>query len=158
MIKRQIMREDCEKCAESLKDNYKGFADFKQKRFYPIIIDFEKKHGFQEGVVQVHAYHENNRGKIKGYNLFNVKEFNPLKPGCWKLGEKYRVYDSYEDCLKDYERILKRTYLPAWKNRHNAYLFFKGLVSHERLKWCPDSNYFDLLYNLWRQHFGNKSR
>lgn len=88
---------------------------------------------------------------LDGKNLFGIKgegiEFKTIeyidgKPQV--LIDKFKKYDSYVDCAKDYDRIIREHYPITYKFRDKAAVYFLALAKEG---WATDPMYFQKL--LW---------
>jgi len=60
------------------------------------------------------------------------------------ITDKFKKYDSYMECAKDYDRIIREHYPIAYKFRNKAVAFFLALSKEG---WATDPQYFQKL--LW---------
>ena len=91
------------------------------------------------------------------FNLFNVKQFDPKKPGFRALDkaegsrDAYRVYSSYEESQADMEDLLRRRYPEAYAAMQKPFgpdtvqEFAEGL---KRRGYATDPNYVQKLVGL----------
>jgi len=112
-------------------------------------------HDYDILAVAAHAALETGWGKsnifIEGKNLFCIKgdgiecrtiEYKDGNPVV--IIAKFKKYDSYIECAKDYDRIIREEYPLAYKFRNKPISYFLALSKEG---WATDPMYFQKL--LW---------
>lgn len=138
------------------------------KKFMFLLEYVATEQGFQYGIITAQSALETGFGrKVLGRNLFGIK----CTRGWLKKGGKcqtsftheeisgamipiqgaFRSYDSFEDSLNDYIRIIKtlKRYKEAWRHRDFYKKYFKAIA---KAGYATDSKYTQKCVRIYEQH------
>jgi len=103
---------------------------------------------YWDGKIVKKVTHEYYRKPPQGRNYIEVIGKDGKKYYKVKIVAKFVDFDSLEDALLFYERLVKRVYKEAYRVRSNYRKYFPALVTG-KYKWATDPNYSEKLCVLY---------
>lgn len=129
--------------------------------------------GYKRGIISSQIDLETGYGKkVIDRNLFNIKASGSflisgkyvevltteyVKGEAKKLVLKFRKYNSYEESLNDYIKLISTSplYKNAWTNRNNPLKYYNALIENPdpMKRYSTDSNYALKLFNIYNSYY-----